>query len=119
MLKFNQFNEAYDSGSREHSISGSIHSHGDEKPTHFTLKTRAIGVKRIDYLGLTNSKPRLSKDQADALKAHFAKHGHDGPAKDEKENVLSGTSGEYEVGHNRNKVSKHQVKITSHYAEKY
>jgi hypothetical protein len=119
MIKFTQFMEAYDSGHREHSISGTIHSHGSDEPTHFTMKTRAHGVRRIDHLGMANSKPRLSIDQQDALKAHFAKHGHAGPAKDEKENVLHGTSGEYEVGHNRHKVSKHRVKITSHHADKY
>ena len=111
--------EAYDSGSRDHSISGTIHSHGSDEPTHFTVRTRATGVRGIGHLALSNSKPSLSTDQKDALRHHFAKHGHAGPAKDEKENVLHGTSGEYEVGRNRNKVSKHHVKITSHYAEKY
>tara|TARA_R110000868_G_scaffold5805_3_gene34016 strand:- start:1709 stop:2065 length:357 start_codon:yes stop_codon:yes gene_type:complete len=118
MLKFNKFNESYDSGHRQHSISGSVQSTTDDKPTNFTLSARASGVKRIDHLALANAKPRLSQDQADAVRSHFTKHGHDGPATDEKDDVLKGTSGDYEVGHNRNKVSTHKVEINSHYASK-
>lgn len=120
MLNFKQFNEAYDSGAREHTISGTIHRTGEDKPTEFNLKVRAHGVQRINGLYTDQMKPKLTHHQQEALFRHFKAHAHDGPAAEAPEELLRGTSGKYKVKKaDGQPEQEHHVVIKQHYAEKY